>query len=359
MILLYQKFLSKLYIKKILLLFVAFELFFVGFDLMKNFRKLPDAANLQILYSVNKFLEFINYTLPLSLIFALLLAMLQIIKSNELVTLYALGVSKVRVAKPFIYIASLLTLIYIALQTLPYFVQTNQTAKTIREHGTISSTTSAIFLKSGNDYAYIKTLNPHEKSATGLKIFIIEKGELKEIIKAKKGKFQHDHWQLEDVTIIHKPRLYPNRLTEAKLKITTHKEMGVLYGFTPRIIDTLFQNAPKLTIQDTLLAIDLLGKQNLRTDKIRANLYTMVIFPLFAPIVVFGLFFLFPQQHRGSSLPLFTTMVVFGTLTIWGLLFTMSKIAQNGALSPEAAILLPIVLLAIAASVVFYRYKDR
>lgn len=357
--LLYQKFLSKLYIKKILLLFIAFELFFVGFDLLKNFKKLPDAANLQILYTVNKFLEFINYTLPLSLIFALLLAMLQIIKSNELVTLYALGVSKVRVAKPFIVISALFTLIYIGLQTLPYFVQTNQTAKTIREHGTISSTTTAIFLKSGSDYAYIETLNPHEKSATGLKIFIIRDGTLQQIIKAKKGKFRKDHWELEDVTIVHKPQLHSDHLSDAKLRITTHKEMDVLYGFTPRIIDTLFQNAPKLTIQDTMLAMELLGKQNLRTNKIRANLYTMTIFPLFAPIVVFGLFFLFPEQQRGSSLPLFTTMVIFGTLTIWGLLFTMSKIAQNGALSPEAAILLPIVLLLIVAVTIFYRYKNR
>ncbi len=357
--LLYQKFLSRLYLKKILLLFIAFELFFVGFDLLKNFKKLPDAANLQILYTVNKFLEFVNYTLPLSLVFALLLAMLQIIKNNELVTLYALGVSKVRVAKPFVIIAALLTLLFIALQTLPYFVQTNQTARNIREHGTLSSTTRSIFLKSGEDYAYIETLNPHEKSALGLKIFIIHDGQLQKIIEAEKGRFKKDHWELEEVTILHKPQIDHDSIADARLDITTHARQDVLYGFTPRIIDTLFQSAPKLTIQDTLLAIQLLKKQELPTDKIRARLYTMTIFPLFAPVMVFGLFFLFPAQQRGSSLPLFTTGVIFGTLTVWGVLFTMSKIAQNGALSPEAAILLPVMLLAVAAATLFHRYRNR
>ncbi len=355
--LLFQKFLSKLYLKKVLLLFFAFELFFVGFDLLRNLKRLPDSANLQILYTANKFLEFVNYTLPLSLIFGLLLAMLQIIKSNELVTLYALGVSKTRVASPFVWIASLLTLGYIALNTLPYFVQTLETSTNIRKRGTLSSTTSSIFLKSGDDYAYIQRLFPHTKSAEGMKIFIIQNDRLKEIIEAKKGRFRTDHWELEEVTLIQKPAINPANIKHARLQITSHKKRDVLYGFTPRIIDTLFQAAPRLTIQDSFLAIDLLQKQNLRTDKIRANLYTMTIFPLFAPITVFGLFFLFPAQHRGSNLPLFTTLVIFGTLVVWGLLFTLTQIALNGAISPEAGIILPIILLFLIALYSYRRYR--
>ena len=355
--LLFQKFLSRLYVKKFLLLFIAFELFFVGFDLLRNLKRLPDSANLQILYTVNKFLEFINYTLPLSLIFALLLAILQIIKSNELVTLYALGVSKERVARPFLIIASLLTLIYIGLNTLPYFVQSMETSTNIRRVGTISSISSSIFIKSGDNYAYIERLNPHNKSAEGMKVFRIEHGDLKEIIEAKRGRFKNDHWELEDVMILHKPRLDPTHLQDAKLTITTHKKRDVLTGFTPRIIDTLFQSSPRLTIQDSILAMELLNKQKLRTEKVRANLYMMLFFPLFAPITIFGLFFLFPTQHRGSNLPVFTTLVIFGTLVVWGIIFTLTQIALNGAISPEAGIILPIVLLAAAAFYIYRKYR--
>ncbi len=351
---LFQKFLSRLYIRKFLLLFVAIELFFVGFDLLRNLKRLPDSANLQILYTVNKFLEFVNYTLPLSLIFGLLLAMLQIIKSNELVTLYALGVSKVRVAKPFVLIASAVTLLYILLNTLPYFVQSLETSTNIKKRGALSSTTASIFIKSGENYAYIEKLDPHSKSASGMKIFRIRGGELREIIEAANGKFRGDHWILEDVTILHKPALPAADPAKAKLDTTTHRQYETLYGFTPRIIDTLFQSSPRLTIQDSFAAIDLLGKEQLRTEKIRANLYMMTVFPLFAPIVVFGLFFLFPAQHRGANLPLFSTLVIFGTLVVWGILFTLTQIAVNGAISPEAGIVLPILLLA-GAAVMIYR----
>ena len=355
--LLYQKFLTKLYIKKIILLFIAFELFFVGFDLLKNLKKLPDSANLQILYTVNKFLEFINYTIPLTLIFALLLAMLQIIKSNELVTLYALGVSKIRVAKPFIYIAGAITLLYIGLNTMPYFIQTHETASNIKKRGTISSISSAIFIKSGNDYAYIEKLNPHAKTGTGMKIFKTDGIHLKEVIEAKHGKFIKDHWELENITLYTIPKINKVNLAEPKLVINQYKSKGVLYGFTPRIIDTLFQSNPKLTIQDSFFAMNLLEEQGLKTDKVRATLYMMTIFPLLAPLVVFGLFFLFPAQHRGANLSLFTTLVIFGTLILWGVLFTLTKIAANGALSPEAGIILPIVLLAFTTSFIYRKYK--
>ena len=355
--LIYQKFLSRLYIKKIILLFVALEMFFVGFDLLKNLKKLPDSANLQILYTVNKFLEFISFTIPLTLIFALLLAMLQIIKSNELVTLYSLGVSKKEVSKPFIYIATAITFFYITLNTLPYFTQSHETASNIKKRGTIDSISSSIFIKSGNDYAYIEKLDPRKKSGTNMKIFKTDGVRLVELIEAKKGKFIKDHWELENITLYEIPKPIPENITQVKLKIKSYQSKKVLYGFTPRIIDTLFQTSPKLTIQDSVSAINLLGNEGLKTDKIRANLYMMTIFPLFAPLMVFGLFFLFPTQHRGANLSMFTTLVIFGTLVLWGVFFTLTKIASNGALSPEAGIILPIVLLAVASFIIYRKYR--
>ncbi len=354
----YQKFLSRLYFKKFLLLFVSFELFFVGIDLLKNLKLLPDSANLQILYIVNKFLEFINFTLPLSLIFALLMAVVQIIKSNELVTLYSLGISKVSVAKPFVFISALITLFYILLNTSPYFVQSHQNASNIKKRGAVTSISSSIFLKSGNDYAYIQELNPAAKTGLNMKIFIIKNKDLVKIMEAKEGVFKNDHWELKDITVYEKPHIDKNRLDDLKLKIKTFKTKNVLYGFTPRIIDTLFQNNTKLTIQDSFTAMKLFKNQNLKTDKIRANLYKMTIFPLFAPIMIFGLFFLFPTQARGSNLTFFTMASIFGSLALWGIIFTMTKIANNGTINPEAGILAPVSLLFFVAFYIYNKYKN-
>ncbi len=337
---------------------MAFELFFVGIDLLKNIKLLPDSANLQVLYIVNKFLEFISFTLPLTLIFALLMAVIQIIKSNELVTLYSLGISKKSVAKPFIVISFLITFLYICLNTLPYFVKAHENASNIKKRGTITSISSSIFLKSGDDYAYIQELNPTAKTGTNMKIFIIENDDLVKIIEAKHGVFKNDHWELEDITVYEKPHIDKNNLDNLKLQIKTYETKNVLYGFTPRIIDTLFQNSTKLTIQDSFTAMELFKKQNLKTNKIRANLYKMTIFPLFAPIMVFGLFFLFPTQARGSNLTFFTMASIFGSLALWGIIFTMTKIANNGTISPEAGILVPVSLLLAGMFYIYNKYKN-
>ena len=190
-----------------------------------------------------------------------------------------------------------------------------------------------------------------------MKIFKTDGVRLVELIEAKKGKFVQDHWELEEITLYKIPKITAENITKSKLEVKSYQSKGVLYGFTPRIIDTLFQTSPKLTIQDSFSAITLLGNEGLKTDKIRAGLYMMTVFPLFAPLVVFGLFFLFPAQHRGANLSLFTTLVIFGTLVIWGVFFTLTKIASNGALSPEAGIILPIVLLAVASFIIYRKYR--
>ncbi len=351
----YQKFLSKLYIKKFLLLFIAFEIFFTGINLLQNLKHVPPSANLQILYAVNKFFEFVNYTLPLSLIFALLTSMLQIIKSNELISLYALGISKTDILKPFLYISTFISILYVGLNTLPEFVQTYDVAKAIKKRGTVSQISSSIFIKSNNTYAYIEQLNPHEKTGKNLKIFITKDKDLVEIIEAKRGYFTGNHWELQDIIAYEKPNLHDSK--DPKLIAKEYQTRNVLYGFTPRIIDTLFKSTTHLTIQDSFAALGLFKTQNIKTNKIRANIYWLMIFPFFAPIMIFGLFFLLPDHQRDANLTLVSTVVIFAILTIWGLLFTMTKIANNGSLSPELGIVLPILLL--LATSIYIAIKQR
>ena len=283
--------------------------------------------------------------------------MLQIIKTNELVSLYALGISKKAVAKPFVMIATGLTLFYVFLNTLPYFTQSHETAANIKRRGTVNAVTSSVFIKSGNDYAYIEKLDPHARTGTDMKIFHTDGITLQKWFFAKEGKFVNNHWELHNVTVYEIPKTDHKYNPDAKLQIKTYPVQKMLYGFTPQIIDTLFQTSPKLTIQDSFLAINLLGNQGLKTEKIRAGLYRMTIYPFFAPLVVFGLFFLFPAQHRGANLSLFTTVAVFGTLVLWGIIFTMTKIASNGAILPEFGIIVPVLILAFASFLIYRKYR--
>jgi len=338
---LYQKFLAKLFLKNFIILFLAMELFFTGIDLMQNFKNLPPSANLQILYASNIFLNFINYTLPLSLIFSMLSTIFQLIRSNELVSLYALGASKKDVIRPIFLLSLCITFLYIG-SNASNFVQANEFADSIKRNGKIADTTKHLFFKSHENYVYIQSLNPLEKKASDIKIFKTKDTDVTHIISAKKATFKGKHWLLEDIHEIRKPNI---NLPDSRLIYKNVESITALEGFKPEIIDNLFKGKNKLTIQDSFSAIYLLNKQNFKTNKIRANLYIMIAFPLFAPIAILALFYPLPAQRRESNIAVLSTLYILGVLILWGILFSMAKISSNGALAPELGILLPLVVL--------------
>ncbi len=349
----YQKFLGKLFLKNFIILFLAMELFFTGIDIMQNFKYLPPSANLQIMYASNIFLNFINYTLPLSLIFAMLSTIFQLIRSNELVSLYALGASKKDVILPLFVLSLLLTLFYIGLNSSK-FVKANEYADSIKRNGKISDTSKHLFLKSHDDYIYIESLNPLKKEGENIKIFKTQKGHLHHIITAKKAYFKKDHWQLQAVQQLTKPEI---NSPHARLTYQNIKYMDALEGFKPQIIDNLFKGKSKLTIQDSFAAITLLNTQGLKTDKLRANLYIMIAFPLFAPLAILALFYPLPAQRRQSNLALLSSVNILGVLILWGILFTLAKIASNGAILPELGIILPLFILFLTALYIIYKNR--
>lgn len=349
----YQRLLTKIFLKNFIILFLALELFFTGIDLMQNFKHLPPSANLQILYASNIFMNFVNYTLPLSLLFSMLMSIFQLIRSNELVSLYALGASKRNVITPIFILSLFITLLYIALNNTT-FVKANEYADSIKKHGKITNTSSHLFLKSEDDYIYIESLNPLHKEGKNIKIFKTKETDVTQIIEAKRAIFKEDHWELQDVTQITKPNINQK---DAKLRFTKQKRLDALEGFKPQIIDNLFKGKSKLTIEDSFAAITLLHAQHLKTDKIRSNLYIMILFPLFAPIAILALFYPMPAQRREVNLALLSTLYIFGILMLWGLLFTMAKISSNGALSPELGIGIPLLLLLFLS--LYLIYKNR
>ncbi len=336
---LYQQLILKNYVKSFLVIFLSLEIFFTGIDLMQNFKHLPDSANLQILYTTNIFLNFINFTLPLSLLFAMVSTMMKLIKSNQLVALYSVGTSKSDVIKPIFFLSLFIILGYISLQNTN-FVRSAEIADNIKKHGVVTDNTHGLFLKSDHSYIYIKELNPIDKTATGIKIFKIKEKDLQEIIHAKKGSFSTNRWNLKDVIDI---QLIGQN--NKKIVKSNHTTMSALSGFEPHIVNSLFKGKGKLTIKESINAINFLESQSLNSDKIRATLFYMILFPLFVPIVMLALFYPLPAQRRGKNLTLINSAYILSILLLWGVMFSLSKISLNGALSPYLGIALPIFIL--------------
>jgi lipopolysaccharide export system permease protein len=351
----YQILIIRRYFKAFITIFIGLTVFFTGVDFASNIGKLPDSANLKVLFAVNRLMYFTSFTFGLSLVFALISSMIFFIKENELVVLYSLGASKKLVLKPFLIMMSIFITLFWILNNNPTFVSAKQISDNIKKYGQVSKYENNLFLKSKDNYIFIEKLNKYKKEGTKIEIFETKGVDLKRVIKAQKGVFKDNCWLLSDVKIITKPTVDDTVLNK-KLEVKKVDSMKVLNGFKPTIIGSLYKGSQGLTISDDIEAISLLKDRGLSIATIKANLYQAIFFPLFSLFLGVVLFFKLPIQRRGENLAMLSAGLYFVALITWGVLYMLIEVSKNGVVIPEVGIILPIFLLGVY-SYFFYKRK--
>ncbi|MBN2963417.1 LptF/LptG family permease [Sulfurospirillum sp. T05] len=351
---LYQRYVGMVYLKNVVVIFVGLVFFYAGVDLITNVKDLPDSANLQLLYVALNALTAVNYALPLAIVFGMIVSKFSMIRSNELICMYAAGISKTQLLKPLFVCAMALTTVYISLNFTPFVYAYEYRSHLLKNHN-IAPISSDLFLKYETRYVYITTLDPIKQEAQGIKIFDVEGTRLKSVMEAKRGVFQRNEWYLEDVTLTQKPTV--ESLESPGLNVTTMPHAKALQGFKPKIIENAHQGGIALTIVDALDALHFFSAQGIDTKGVKTSLYTMVLFPLFAPLMVVILYFFLPASARFFNLALLSFMFVIATLSTWGLLFVLSKFSTTGVILPELGIALPIAVMAGIALSLFYQHR--
>ena len=354
MIKLYQRYVGFLYLKNFTIIFLALEFFYVGIDLITNLKELPVSANLQLLYMLFNAMSAVNYALPLSLVFAMIVTKFAMIRSNELICMYSVGISKSQLIFPLFTTSIFLVIVYIGLN-FTSFTYANEYRTNLLKYNRIASISSDLFLKFEGKYIYFRELDPIKQEAKDVKIFTTVGTELKEIIAAKRGVFLNDAWKLYDVRITKKPTV--SLLSDAGLSIADYENLVALKGFRPKIIENVHQGKVTLSILDAIDAIRFFSSQGVNINGIKSNLYTLLLFPLFAPLMVVILFYYLPPSGRFFNLALLSFGFVFVTLSVWGLLFVLGKLAANSVILPELGIALPIFVMALVAFSLFHKHR--
>ncbi len=346
----YQKYIVYSYLKNFFIIFLSLEFFYVGIDAITNYAKFPESANLKLLYVVFKILDAINYAMPLSIIFAMIVTKLSMLKSNELVVLYSCGLSKKSVIKPIFLTSIFLTFIYIILNFTP-FVYAYEYSLNLLKYNTISKTSSRLFLKNDNQYIYFQNLEPLKKQARGIKIFYIRDGDLTKIVSAKSGYFKQDYWVLKDVKIEYKPKIIG--IDSKGLEIVYKDRIEALKNFKPKIIENVHKGKFKMPIGDTWEAIKFFAAQNLNLDRLKTLLVSQILIPFFAPLLVLIFYFYLPASSRFLNATLYSSFFIFITLVLWGLLFVLTKLSSTSVIFPEVGVVLPMIILGLFA---LYKY---
>lgn len=347
------RYISLIYLKNFFIIFFALLGFYCGVDLLLNAKDLPQSANTILLYVI--FLAFgaTGYILPLSLVFALSLSLLGMIRSGELVSLYALGLSKNKIALyPFLW-ALLFCLLYVGANFTP-FAYANDYKSSILKNGTLIKPGGEAFLKFNDVFIFIEKIENGQNRVQNLKIFKVKEGALSTQIQAKEAEFKEDFWVLEEGAITQfSPRYEWNKAAPITLAFT---QMQTLRDFKPKIIENV-ANDSQHSIKDAWQALFLLKAQGLNVTALKISLYQLIFAPFFAPFLMLVMVHHFPVIARFFNLAFVGFVSFLVVLGLWGGLFLLTRLAQNGVLSGELGILLPNFCLAAAALWLFYRRK--
>ena len=351
---LYARYVGWLYFKYFVILFVALTLFYVGIDILTNLKSMPASANLKLLYFGLTSLTAVNYVLPLSLIFALIASEFSMIRSNELVSFYALGIDKNRLIKPPFYIALTITFIYVGLNFTP-FAYAYEYGRNIVKLSNLSRTSSDIFLKFEGKFVYMDSLNPISGEAKDVRIFDVNGGDLRSATFGLSARFVDDLWLVKQAKIVNLPQNI--KLGEKGLDIKRLGELKTLENFKPKTIEKAAAESSAITISDAVDYIQAFKNEGIGLNSVKTTLYNLAFSPFFAPFMVLIIYYFLPVTGRFFNLALKSFIFTIASLCVWGALFVMMRFARNGVISPEIGVLLPVILL--GAYAFYLHFKAR
>jgi len=349
------KYISFHYIKYFLIILTALVCFIVGWDYMFDPQRLLTSANLLVIYLTYKIFFAIDMLLPLSLIFAMISTKVFLIRSNALVSFYSLGYSKVDILKPFVIISSLIIILFIYLHSLSSFSRANEFASNIRINGEYLSPTRDLFFTYENQYIYFSKMIPLQERAEGIRVFSMKNDTLKKVLVAKEAYYKDNFWHIKNANIIIKPKKL--NFDSTGIKVTNEKELKILEGFRPKVLDQVYEGKVNFTIGDAIDAFILLKDQNVNTDTIKGTLYKIFIYPFFVPFLVVIIFFFVPISSRSLNVSFFSFSAVLATLIVWAILFALVELSNNKTIPSEIGIVLPIIILFLISIRQWKKYR--
>jgi len=340
--LMYFSYILKKFIRNFLIIFFSVSFLYSVVDVMFSVSKMPSSSNLFILYFFYMFIYASMVLYPLSMIFAFLLTLNQMIKFNELVSFYSLGFMPRKILKPFILSALVLILVMFALQSTKASYS-GEYAQSIKNAKKLSTTN--MFLKYKNKIIFIKNLNPILKTAYQMKVFIINHNKVIKIYYAKKAKFRDDRWYCENTYI---EILSQNRWKKEK------KSLYFLQNFKPKIISNL-QKLKNISFYDAYLTIKYF--KNIDKNKILSIVFFKIFTPLSILLLMILLFIKAPIHVRISNVPLFMLKSLSLSILVWGGMLLIFKFAKQGVLS-YWSLMLPFLLLLIIDFIILRRNNE-
>jgi lipopolysaccharide export system permease protein len=347
---LHFRYLAKLYIKNLLAILFGLSFAFAAIDYFQHVQQLNVSSNYKILYLFYMWQEALGLLYPLAIVFALIMTKLSLVKNNTMGALHAFGYNKKRLFIPLFAVASFTYIVFTLLHTTEFSYAKDKAAVLLKNE-LHTYNVNDLFFKYNNTFVYIKNLDPVAKKIEDITIFKVEGYQVRYTINAPTAIFNGKEWDAQNAIL--KTHIYKEGKLE-KYNIEHKKSIKTLQGYKPKIIESLYEGKA-LNIIDAFNTWQLLSKQNLNSDKIRAALYDKIVVPLFALALLLLLFFKLPFHARMMNFGSIIALSLGTTFVIWGMLFGLSQVGSNGVLAPEFTAILPIAFLWLYAIYVYIK----
>ncbi len=345
---LHFRYLAGHYIKNLLAILFGLSFAFAAIDYFQHIQRLEVSSSYKILYIFYMWQEALGLLYPLAIVFALIITKFSLVKSNTMGAFHAFGYNKKRLFTPLFFVAFLVYLLFLVLNTTE-FAYAKDKAASLLKNEINAYDVNDLFFKYNDTFVYISNLDPIAKELEDITIFKVSGYQVKYTINAPLATFDGEKWTAKNATV--KTHIYENGKLQ-RYKMEYKESIETLEGYKPKIIESLYEGKA-LNIIDAYNTWKLLQKQHLKSDKIRALLYDKIFVPLFSLALLLILFFKLPFHARMMNIGGVIALSLGATFVIWGILFGLGQVGANAVLIPELTAILPIVLLWFYAGYVY------
>ena len=166
------------------------------------------------------------------------------------------------------------------------------------------------------------------KKVEDVRIFTFnENKNLLQIINAKEAYFENGKWDIKDATIIKNTQV--KNPYDSTLKILYHQKISTLNGFSPTMINNLYNKKNLSSISDAIETLMVLREQGMDTKKHRIVIYQYGLIPWVSPALILIIFFYLPYTSRIGRMALFSFFAIFSSVVTFGFFISVTEIAQK------------------------------
>jgi lipopolysaccharide export system permease protein len=351
----YFFYIAKRYSKNFILIVLGITVAVAFVDYLQTHSQIVGSWNQKILYFFYTWEFRLTQFYPLSMVFAATITYMSLVQENILVSLFSFGYSKKQLFIPFVLPAFLFYIVMIYLQT-GEFAYARERAWSIKHNMQSTRAVDELFFKYNGNFVYVEHLDPVQKIIHGVTVFELKNGKTKRAIMFDSAEFDGKFWIAKRATIMTKK--YSNTGALIGFDRENVGKYKLLRNYKPKVIELIYEGE-SLSLIDAINTYTLLEEQGLNSSKIKATFYNKTLLPLFAFVVMAMIFFKTSYYARYMNRELVWALSLGGTLVVWGLFYALYTLGSSGSISPDIAVLLPIIIFILYGYYLYVRGEEK